>query len=237
MSTRRRKRSPRHDDESSSPGHRAVSSDHTSTLTQEIEESSGFSFSFHLSSYRNKKPIAGRQNARDKKRIGLLLLCLKSIMFTIVMMIGLTFYFRPRKDCNNSKTSTKYSFYNTKNAYHFKPRVLFFHDDSTIFSTNGIQNDLVLDPMLRVNQGEETIEQPQWPLKIRSNSSCVPMQKWQSNIFPTCNTVHEFTVSLNRIGTVYNEEKVSIIGNGWFRLTWKIELEQMEETIVLKTLR
>ena len=94
-------------------------------------------------------------------------------------------------------------------------------------SRNG---SITLDPMLFVNRGEETAPQEAQNTKL---NSCIPMEKWQTHQLTTCNLIHEIDL-LRNLGS---DNNTKIIGNGWFRDTWKIKTGLMNESYVLKTLR
>lgn len=96
------------------------------------------------------------------------------------------------------------------------------------------------------------------------NADCVPMASWQTDSFPSCNILHEIDLtnlpmSLDRHaeGNVsaaprsnYNHDALYILGQGWFRITWKYDTFKASvenhpnpsitlepESVVLKTLR
>ena len=124
-----------------------------------------------------------------------------------------------------------------------------------------------LDPMLRVNPGEEAAPQDH-DKQPYVQGDCVPMKEWQVSSFPNCNAFHELNMmGMGRNGTdvafrhgrtngshthgphmgvgnrrngMYHmeEDAVNFLGRGWFRAAWKVDFG-LEESypVVLKTLR
>ena len=116
-----------------------------------------------------------------------------------------------------------------------------------------------LDPMLRVNPGEEAAPQDH-DRQPYVQGDCVPMKEWQVSSFPNCNAFHELNMmGMGRNGTdvtfgrgwgsatrtgrrkaMYHmeEDAVNFLGRGWFRAAWKVDFG-LEESypVVLKTLR
>lgn len=127
------------------------------------------------------------------------------------------------------------------------PRVVYY--DGTFSSKDQNLSWFIRDPMLNVIPGEECIPQPL--NTADKDSNCVPMKSWQTNVNPTCNSVHEFDMgrSIKRTGgnmpklnIVVDEEEVNysdyalgFLGRGWWRHTWL--LATSSESVVLKTLR
>lgn len=89
-------------------------------------------------------------------------------------------------------------------------------------------------------------------------TNCVPMAKWQTMSFPTCNTIHEinlfssssmlqypqFHPRLRQIhigqshGFNIREQYLSqLLGNGWFRHAWRVKDEIHGLNMAIKTLR
>ena len=114
-----------------------------------------------------------------------------------------------------------------------------------------------LDPMLRVQPGEEAAPQDH-DKQPYVQGDCVPMKEWQVSSFPNCNAFHELNMmGMGRNGTdvafrhgsrsstgrgrgMYHmeEDSVGFLGRGWFRAAWKVDFG-LEESypVVLKTLR
>ena len=63
----------------------------------------------------------------------------------------------------------------------------------------------------------------------KEEEQCLPLGEWQTQSFLNCNTLHE--VDMKRY--------LTFLGQGWFRSTWKVNLNDgiQNETMVLKTLR
>ena len=135
---------------------------------------------------------------------------------------------------------------------HSKPRIVFLYE-SQLWPHDSYEPD----PMLAVNQGEETIPQPDQDDK---ETNCIPMTVWQTQKFPTCNTVHEIalkssghqsSIDLSRIASKYvsdfmdpklseksveySDDNAMLLGKGWFRHSWL--LTSLTEKIIFKTLR
>lgn len=64
---------------------------------------------------------------------------------------------------------------------------------------------------------------------------CIPLSDWQTAWFINCNQIHELhlTAASERND---HEEQLAVLGEGWFRTTWKLD-QWNNETTVLKTLR
>jgi hypothetical protein len=104
----------------------------------------------------------------------------------------------------------------------------------------------VEDPMLHVTPGEEAPSQKGHEREDADivQGECVPMKSWQIQNHPTCNSIHEIDMRLYGDTTNYahsivsfREDHTSILGKGWFRITWKAILGVAQEAVVLKTLR
>lgn len=70
---------------------------------------------------------------------------------------------------------------------------------------------------------------PSWSLPTNT-TFCVPMKSWQTTSFPTCNTMHEISL------TNESEEQARILGTGGWRATWRVD-NSRGETIAFKTLK
>lgn len=66
-------------------------------------------------------------------------------------------------------------------------------------------------------------------------SECVPMHTWQTQMFITCNTIHE--TGLSKILDEDNQEQVRQVGNGYFRDVYKIVDYGGFTSIAFKTAR
>ena len=66
-------------------------------------------------------------------------------------------------------------------------------------------------------------------------SECVPMHAWQTQLFITCNTIHE--TGLSNILDQDHQEQVRQVGNGYFRDVYKILDYGGNPPIALKTAR
>jgi serine/threonine protein kinase len=97
---------------------------------------------------------------------------------------------------------------------------------------------------------EEAWRSPREP----GSHQCIPKAKWQTQSFPNCNSIHEIDVapSWSRAsdsstpGTKAvdptNENALSVLGEGWFRTTWRLDRYAKgssihAQSVVLKTLR
>lgn len=94
----------------------------------------------------------------------------------------------------------------------------------------------ISDPMLRVNPGEETIEQPSTSTNTdikdetetkENTTNCVPMQQWQIANHPTCNTVHELDLqqSGRRMTMRHERKRSSVVLGGKLRLGLQLKLK------------
>jgi hypothetical protein len=174
---------------------------------------------------------------------------------------------------NNEDSSIPNVHVNSNNVYHSQQfKRIVFYSQTEVEIENPTKNSqkypyeyMMIDPMLHVSPGEESVSQP--VLRER-NDNCVPMQPWQLESYPTCNIIHELDLDLSGMNTNMNEkvkngmkvfstflnkskikngssphiqnvnytdDHFHLLGNGWFRHTWKVG--SIEETVVLKTLR
>lgn len=84
-----------------------------------------------------------------------------------------------------------------------------------------------------VYEEAETIEfrenPPSEPRPIDVEAGCVPMAKWQTQSFPTCNLLHEMETG---------DENIVLLGRGGVRNVWRVNpIGGGEPDVVLKTLR
>ena len=86
------------------------------------------------------------------------------------------------------------------------------------------------DPMLFASTQKTAMKQENQKIE---RDGCVPMEEWQTSNKPTCNVIHELSLQEG----VEENTSYQIIGNGWFRHTWKIHLGSMDGFVVFKTLR
>ena len=121
----------------------------------------------------------------------------------------------------------------------------------------------VIDPMLRVELGEEPPSEQQ-PRQPYVQGDCVPMKEWQVQSSPNCNTVHELdmeaagkdvnaqtkvrtgggvedyhpTVSDSN-GDRYSlvEDNVFHLARGWFRDVWRVDMTGMGGTRIGNTVQ
>lgn len=70
---------------------------------------------------------------------------------------------------------------------------------------------------------------PSWSLSVNT-TFCKPMKLWQTQSFPTCNSMHEISL-LNR-----NEEQARLLGTGGWRATWRVT-NGANDAVALKTLK
>jgi serine/threonine protein kinase len=69
------------------------------------------------------------------------------------------------------------------------------------------------------------------------------MHEWQTKSFPNCNLVHEYDLRAAGPGVYKNntnmvlEDNLLLLGQGWFRHTWRLDIGSSNERVVLKTLR
>ena len=118
------------------------------------------------------------------------------------------------------------------------------------------QSHFVRDPILNVNPGEECVSEPLDTLDgLKRDPNCVPMHPWQTMIYPTCNSIHEFDIGRSIIRRVtdsmsneisgdrsetrnetYLGDILQLLGKGWYRQTWLLKTS-LSESVVLKSLR
>lgn len=194
--------------------------------------------------------------ASTKNRVSTLMLIMVvsfiSIIVTllVVCIFSINLFLGKAAENNNMMNSHSWDTDKTKD----KPRLVYLSikwmndQDSSLFT---------IDPILHVTAGEEGIEQPD-EAGNHDQSNCVPMASWQTQSYPTCNTVHEITMEefgyypllQSRIGdkriqvgsynviadaVPYSYTNVKFMGKGWYRQTWRVD--SFMENFVLKTLR
>ena len=72
-------------------------------------------------------------------------------------------------------------------------------------------------------------------LPYKNNPECVPMHKWQSQSFPTCNMVHEVDLRDWR-QTKSGHTQVQLLGHGYYRSVWKVRDYDGFSPIAIKTI-
>jgi serine/threonine protein kinase len=127
------------------------------------------------------------------------------------------------------------------NMHH--PRLVYFEpNDPPLVNTDRVLED---DPMLHAPPGFEAV--PQDRLKTDyTDGDCVPMHKWQTKSFPNCNLLHEYDLRAagpnvyynhNNTNLILDEDNLVMLGQGWFRHTWRLDIGSTNENVVIKTLR
>jgi len=95
--------------------------------------------------------------------------------------------------------------------------------------------------MMHSLRSDENDAQDDWQPIDYEKSTCKPLAAWQTQSFPTCNTLHE--IQLHSIlpevfsSALNLEEELVALGQGWFRTTWRWDRNVERESLVLKTLR
>lgn len=266
MSTRRRKKSPRYQDgvlftssQYQLPSVAVLMKDHGSPYCSHDY------VPFHLSNNCDKKSERNQVHYRKRKFPFFTTFCLSCLFVTMTVIIIRVFAhlhnWRNHRLTSSSLTgdikvgnidhdiSIQYGNFSIKSrVFHYSTEVERYptmiisemnHQSKEIHTTTY----KIMDSMLHVNKEEESIIQPE--LENQSDNRCVPMHEWQTKRFPTCNSIHELDLKqLSNIGfrnrtNIYDAQRdtFDIIGNGWFRNTWKIIFGHSLETVVLKTLR
>jgi hypothetical protein len=68
-----------------------------------------------------------------------------------------------------------------------------------------------------------------------STDECVPMQDWQTTFHPSCNEMHELPLSTLGAG---DDMDFNLFGTkGFWRNAWKVDFQDNQNTVVLKTLK
>lgn len=266
MSTRRRRKSLNQDEE----GLRCNSpyNAHLSTIIDEEFQKSGTS----RTTVKGRCYLANKKMMHDYTSNGYIL----SVIVFMMTMTSFIIYVHTNKQSllptsrmnyqdpvSNDKSSMSCANCNgisekEKGLINKNQRIFFFSTEETDFKPQQYvyyqhqrgENHHNIDPMLHVNQGEETGPQP---IIVRDGGNgnddhCTPMQKWQLYTFPTCNNIHELdlklygarsskmTPSSSHVTKVNGENGYfHLIGSGWFRNTFL--MESVQESVVLKTLR
>lgn len=95
------------------------------------------------------------------------------------------------------------------------------------------------DPTLRATPGESSAVEGQ-TRKPSTVGNCVPMRRWQTDVKPTCNSLHEVDMAWERDVGDGPEDEVRQLGQGWFRIAWRFRTRNVpgaRESVILKTLR
>lgn len=135
----------------------------------------------------------------------------------------------PKQEVNSTSTPGMY------------PRVIYYdvEDPPPIRTT---KRELPDDPMLHAPPGFEAVPQDRMKPDY-TQGDCVPMHDWQTKSFPNCNMVHEYDLKAAGPGIYKNntnlvlEDTMLLLGQGWFRHTWRLNMRASDESAVLKTLR
>ena len=103
-----------------------------------------------------------------------------------------------------------------------------------------------LDPMLRVSPGEE-VKQEYHHKELYEHGDCIPMQRWQMQSYPNCNSFHELSMMAARLNSTNTtgasmqqiaELHVHYLGKGSVRAAWKVDFgDGIGAAVVLKTLK
>jgi len=101
--------------------------------------------------------------------------------------------------------------------------------------------------LLMLDENEPALVQDDW--QPHHKEHCLPKAEWQVKSNPNCNSIHEINVATAAAAAHnsqhhdnhhhhhhHNEESLSVLGEGWFRTTWRLDRSD-EESVVLKTLR
>lgn len=137
---------------------------------------------------------------------------------------------RRHRDRHHKKNATNFgshesSFPNDRTQFLPYPQVVFYGDKS-FKASKGRRIRSRYD--MRTLRKRRQKSRPSWSLPTNT-TFCVPMKSWQTTSFPTCNRMHELSLSNQ------NEEQARLLGNGGWRATWKVS--NGEETLAYKTLR
>lgn len=162
-----------------------------------------------------------------------------AIMTIWLLSHQLSFFFTPwHESLLLSKSSSRGKYEKKRKQRQHYLRVISIQFPVYKYNESSRNDSMMIDPMLFVSPGEET--EPQVVVNRKTESkNCVPMKQWQISNKPTCNLIHE--LDLQSISTkneaASRHVSFNIVGNGWFRHTWKVHVGSMEEYFVLKTLR
>lgn len=122
-----------------------------------------------------------------------------------------------------------------------------------------VRNSASISPRFESYNNNDSMEAWQSP----HQEQCLPMADWQTSFHPNCNSLHEIHIASSILGfpdhpkssknnkTYSNENNLSILGEGWFRTTWRLDGRLVAssnsstaaaaaiqlESVVLKTLR
>jgi len=128
--------------------------------------------------------------------------------------------------------------YTTLNNQHQQPRVVYL--EATWEQVNSDHHQTTRTFLVQ-SEGEAELFhgaalQDDW--QPHHEERCLPKAEWQTRSFPVCNSIHEIDVA-TLAGGVHNtaEESISVLGEGWFRTTWRFDRYVAKEALVLKTLR
>lgn len=122
------------------------------------------------------------------------------------------------------------------------PRVVYWDDDNTkghhhvrirspqsppslLFTTPIRYPSIAYENRVLLPRDDFIRETDKVPLSEDGNTTCLPLAEWQTQSFPNCNLVHEISLLQTREGASLrtDEGRLSKLGEGWFRTTWKYE--------------
>jgi hypothetical protein len=241
MSARRRKRSPTNDIEKACCVNNGsfVSSHSSSSIEGGKEKKHDYYVFFHDSGRSGGTSSTKRSPKRNNDAEQLKSIHIRNAILAFGVILLCSCFrkhaFKKFDDSSSHPTSTA--------STHTRIFVL-LHDDNENHKFMLTNRTIIFDPMLQVAYQEKTVEQPTTADKDTAEK-CVPMKPWQTKSFPTCNSMHELNIQdwgdrrspVKGTNVRYKNDQYDIIGNGWFRNTWKVSSASMFETFVFKSLR
>lgn len=233
------------------PHHRTLSQQGP-LLTSLINTPSPAQQSFLVTSPLN--PTPRRRRGRTKKLTGLLMFLLAASMFAT---LSLTFYMMNQLnneaaeeqsnhvvDDKTKRTILQHTTNKVSDskANTDKPRVVYYVQQN---HGNGKhvkkKRRMIDDATLHAPPGQEAAPQDDFDTNDYHDDDCVPMSDWQTSSFPNCNMIHELELQAagKHVGkkNVDYEDRLAILGQGWFRHAWQVDVGATNETVILKTLR
>lgn len=110
----------------------------------------------------------------------------------------------------------------------YQPRVLFLSGDW----------EPDYQPRKHLHGMEEVTLKEDYDAWQPPHEHCPPKADWQTLSFPNCNSIHEICLATSAAENVVDEDSLSVLGEGWFRTTWRFDRSSpQKESVVLKTLR
>lgn len=112
--------------------------------------------------------------------------------------------------------------------YSYKPPAVAIGADGTVVKID-LDQYLIPEPKHATTTESDEYEYESSEESKDRNTNCVPMYKWQTVFYPTCNNLHENVFT--------NPHRFRLVNHGLYRDVWQIRVANGQTSLALKTLR